>query len=210
MQISIFQASWFDTSNLHILNTESIINSLAVYYALQYFFSISIVFQNTPFLVRASAWLNTWSCASVRLFQLAYCLNDQAHIAWFTSGIPRGQLWDRRRPPMEDDIWWKMTFEGRRPLLEDDQCWKTTSDGRHPLMEDNLWWKKTFDGRQPLMEDDLWWKTTNDGRLPLKMTFNGRWPSIKDNLGLCHLLFGRVALVGLAWFDGFVFFSLVW
>ena len=76
-----------------------------------------ILHYKLSFLVRASAWLNTWSCASVRLFQLAYCLNDQAHLAWFTSGVPSGQLWDRRRPSMEDDLWWKTTFDGRRPLI---------------------------------------------------------------------------------------------
>jgi len=144
----------------------------------------------SSFLVRASAWLNMWSCPSVCLpacpFQLAYCLNDQAHIAWFTSGVPRGQLWDRRRPSMEDDLWWKTTFDGRPPLMEDDLWWK---DGRRPLMEDDLWWKTTFDGRQPLMEDDFWWKTTFDGRLPLmeddswwKTTFDGRRPLMEDDL----------------------------
>ena len=35
------------------------------------------ILSETPFLVRASAWLNTWSCPSV--FQLAYCLNNQAN-----------------------------------------------------------------------------------------------------------------------------------
>ena len=53
------------------------------------------------FLVRASAWLNTWSCPSVILsscpFQLAYCLNDQAYFAWFTLGVPRGQLWRKTK-----------------------------------------------------------------------------------------------------------------
>ena len=54
---------------------------------------------------------------------------------------------------MEDDLWWKTTFDGRRPLTEE------AFYGRWPLMEDNLWWMLTFDGRQPFMEDDLWWKT---------------------------------------------------
>ena len=43
---------------------------------------------------------------------------------------------------MEDDLWWKTTFDGGRPLLEDD-----------------LWWKMTFDGRQLFMEGNLLWKT---------------------------------------------------
>ena len=38
----------------------------------------------------------------------------------------------------EDDLRWKMTFDGRRPLMEDDLQWKTTFDRRQPLMEDNL------------------------------------------------------------------------
>ena len=53
---------------------------------------------------------------------------------------------------MEDDLWWKTTFDGRRPSMEDDLWWKMTFDGRQPLT--------SFDWRHPLMEDTLWWKTT--------------------------------------------------
>ena len=35
-----------------------------------------------------------------------------------------------RHPLIEDDLWWKMTFDGRRPLIKDDHWWKTTFDGR--------------------------------------------------------------------------------
>ena len=31
---------------------------------------------------------------------------------------------------MEDDLSWKMTFDGRQPLMEDDLQWKTTFGGR--------------------------------------------------------------------------------
>ena len=34
---------------------------------------------------------------------------------------------------MEDNLWWKTTFDGRRPLMEDDLRWKTTFYGRQPL-----------------------------------------------------------------------------
>ena len=45
---------------------------------------------------------------------------------------------DGRRPSVEDDLWWKMTFGGRRPLVEDDIWWKTTFRGRRPSVEDDL------------------------------------------------------------------------
>ena len=60
---------------------------------------------------------------------------------------------------MEDNLWWKMTFDGGQPLMEDDLQWKITFDRGRPLIDDDLWWKTSFDGRQPLMEDDFWWKT---------------------------------------------------
>ena len=75
----------------------------------------------------------------VLLFQLAYCLNDQAHFAWFTLGVPRGQLGGSSGS--EDDIWWKTLFDGRQPLMEDDLRRKTTFDGRRSLTEDDLWQK---------------------------------------------------------------------
>ena len=65
------------------------------------------------------------------------CLNDQAHIAWFTSGVAQGSSEE------EDDLWWKTTFDGRRPSTEDDLWQKTI------FTEDDLW------RRQPLTEDDL-------------------------------------------------------
>ena len=40
-------------------------------------------------------------------------------------------------------------------MTDDDLRWKITFDGRQPEMEDDLRWKMTFNGRQPLMEDDL-------------------------------------------------------
>ena len=39
--------------------------------------------------------------------------------------------------------------------MEDDRWWKTTFDGKRPLMEDDSWWKTTFDGKRPLMKDDI-------------------------------------------------------
>ena len=56
-----------------------------------------------------------------------------------------------RRPLVEDDLRWKMTFGGRRPSVKDDLWWKT------PLVEDDRRWKMTFSGRRPLLEDDLEW-----------------------------------------------------
>ena len=89
-----------------------------------------------------------------------YCLNDQAHFAWFTLWVPRGQLGGSSGA--EEDLQWKTTFDGRRPSMEDDLQWKTTSDGRCPLMEDDLWQKTTFDKIQPLTKDILWLKLTFD------------------------------------------------
>ena len=54
---------------------------------------------------------------------------------------------DSVHPYMEDNYWWKMTYDGRCPLLED------VLDGGWPLMEYDHRWKITFNGRQPLMED---------------------------------------------------------
>ena len=73
---------------------------------------------------------------------------------------------------MEDNLWWKATFDGRQPLLEDNLSRKTAFYGRWTLMEEDLWWKTIFDERQPLMEDNLWWETA----------FNGRWPSINAGI----------------------------
>ena len=67
--------------------------------------------------------------------------------------------------------------------MEDDFWWKTTYDERQSLMEDDLWRKMTFDKRLPLTEDDFWRKTTFDARWPWrKMTFDGRRTSTEDNL----------------------------
>ena len=42
---------------------------------------------------------------------------------------------------MEDDLRWKMTFDGRRPWMEDDLRWKTTFDGGATFdEEDYLVW----------------------------------------------------------------------
>ena len=71
---------------------------------------------------------------------------------------------------IEDDLWWKTTYDGRRLMMEDKLWWKTTYDGRRLMMEDtedNLWWKKTYEGRRLMMEDASWWKTTYDGRWPI-------------------------------------------
>ena len=68
---------------------------------------------------------------------------------------------------MEDNLWWKMTYDWRRLMVEDDLWWKTTFNRRRPLKEDDLRRKTTFDGRGPLAEDGLWKKTTFDGRRPL-------------------------------------------
>ena len=95
-----------------------------------------------------------------------FCLNDQAHFAWFTSGAAQGwkPTFDGRRPLTEDDLRRKTTFNGRRLMMEVDVWWKRTYDGGRLMimMEDNLWWKTTFDGRRPLMEDNLWRKMTFD------------------------------------------------
>ena len=87
---------------------------------------------------------------------------------------------------MEDDLWWKMTFDGRHPSMEEILWQKMTFYGRRPLMEDNLRWKTKFDGRQPLMEDTLRWKTT----------FDGRQPSLESDKGLDGLVLHQNPKVG--------------
>ena len=58
---------------------------------------------------------------------------------------------------MEDDLGWKMTFDGRRPLVVEDLQMKTTFNGRlrGPLMEDDIQGKRTSDGRLPAMKDHI-------------------------------------------------------
>ena len=51
-----------------------------------------------------------------------------------------------------------------KPLMEDNIWWKTTFNGRCLSMEDNFWWKMTLNGRRPSMEYTLLWKTTFGGR----------------------------------------------
>ena len=62
---------------------------------------------------------------------------------------------------MEEDLWWKKTFDRRQPLIEEDFdgrrfWWKTPFDGRRCFMEDNLWWKTIFDERQTLRLNEVW------------------------------------------------------
>ena len=73
---------------------------------------------------------------------------------------------------MEDDLWWKTTFDGGQPSIEDDHQLKRSFGGRRNSIEDKLRWKTTFDGRWPTMEDDRQWKTT----------FNWRRPLLEDDL----------------------------
>ena len=46
-----------------------------------------------------------------------------------------------------------MTLDWRQNLIEDEHWWKKTFEGRQPLKEDSLPRKITFDGRQVLKED---------------------------------------------------------
>ena len=47
---------------------------------------------------------------------------------------------------IEDNYYWKTTFDRRQPLMEDEVGLKKILEGGQPF---------TFDGRGPLMEDDL-------------------------------------------------------
>jgi len=89
--------------------------------------------------------------------------------------------YDGRRLMMEDDLWWKTTYHGRWLKMEDDLWWKTTYDGRWLMMEDDLWLNTTYDGTQLMMEDNLWWKTTYDGRR-LMMEDDWRRLMMEDDL----------------------------
>ena len=64
-------------------------------------------------------------------------------------------------------------------LMEEDLWWKATFDGRQHLMEDNLWWKTAFNERWPSLK-----KTTFDRRLQWTTTLGWRHPLIQDNLRL--------------------------
>ena len=57
---------------------------------------------------------------------------------------------------MEDDLWWRTTFDGRRPCMKGNLGWKTTLDGRQPLIKKKgPLMKDKLDGRLALLEDDL-------------------------------------------------------
>ena len=47
---------------------------------------------------------------------------------------------------MEDNLRWKMTFNGRQPLIEDNLQWETNFDEEDLLMEDDLQLRTTFIG----------------------------------------------------------------
>ena len=51
---------------------------------------------------------------------------------------------DRRWPPMEDNFWWKTTFNWRHILMEDFLCWKTSFGLRWSLMENIFLWTTTL------------------------------------------------------------------
>ena len=68
---------------------------------------------------------------------------------------------------VDDDLWWKTTFDWRQSLMVDNLWWKITLDGNHTLMEEDFWWRMNFDERLPLMEGNLWLKMTCDGKRPL-------------------------------------------
>ena len=75
---------------------------------------------------------------------------------------------------MEYDPRWKMTSDGRRPSMDDDAHWKLTFN----MMKDNFQWKMPFNGRQPSAEDDNnLWRTTLIG----KRHFDKRQPLIEDD-----------------------------
>ena len=78
-----------------------------------------------------------------------------------------------------------MTSNGRLPLMEDNLWWKMTFDWRWPLIEDYLWRKIIFYGRQAFIEDELWWKTSvTEDKIWLKIIFDEIWPLIKEYLWL--------------------------
>ena len=122
-------------------------------------------------LRRSLRWMNSTK-ATHQLQQ-----ENKKNIGWLSWSLPHlksneTQLNWIKRPSVEDNLQWKMTFVGRWPSVEDNFWWKTTFGGGWPLMEDTLQWKTTFNGRQPLVEDNFQWKTTFHfhGRLP----FGGR------------------------------------
>ena len=100
---------------------------------------------------------------------------------------------------MEDNFWWKMTFDGRQPcvvqpLIIASLWWKMAYSERrpfmkyNPLVEEDLWWKTAFDEIRQMMRESLWWKTTFQS----KVLFYRRSSSIKLSLNVkfqtCSLL----------------------
>ena len=88
---------------------------------------------------------------------------------------------------MEEELWWKMSFDGRQPLMEENLWWKTNFDGRQPLIEYDI------DGRWSLLKDNLCWnlwgKIILVGRRPkLMMNFAERRSLMKNDLFRKHLL----------------------
>ena len=77
---------------------------------------------------------------------------------------------------MEDNLYWKTTFDGRQPLIGNTFWWKTPFYKRWPLMEEDLWWKTAFDGGQLFFFDKRWLSIEN--KLPLKTNFDERRSSI--------------------------------
>jgi hypothetical protein len=60
---------------------------------------------------------------------------------------------------MEDELKWKMTYNGRRPRniksrISQQQLFGSYSN-TNALNEDYLQWKAAFNGRRPPMEDNL-------------------------------------------------------
>ena len=91
---------------------------------------------------------------------------------------------DERQLFIKDYLGWKMTldrrFDGRWPLIEDNLWWKTTFNGRLPLMKD------TFDWWGPQIIENLWedvlqrMTTFHKNDFQWEMNFDGEQPLIKD------------------------------
>ena len=122
-------------------------------------------------------------------------------ICWFSVFLENFSAFDwlkisavtRNCKTMDDDLWWRTTFDGRQPLIEDNLWWRMTFGEKRSLIEDvllwkttydvgHLWWKMSFDGRWPLIENNLWWKSTIYGRQPLEEHFSGQKTKTEFNL----------------------------
>ena len=54
---------------------------------------------------------------------------------------------------IEENIWWNIIFDENKTLMEEDYWWKIKFEEKQTLIK--IWWKMTFDGRGPSIKNDI-------------------------------------------------------